>query len=346
MRTAITVTFSPAWWDANYYAESGRRLDLSAVAGRKEDGRLRHEFLLRRYGGVDLAGLRGVKDAYRRTGAEDYGTVMLPGLLGCRIGKKDGYWWAEEANYTGAQLLALDVPDPAVTYPFTMALEQLERIEAAIGRENLVNPYETVNIQGPLNIALKLRGDRFLTDMLENPAMAHRALDLSTRMVERVVEFFRQRFGPLQVRHDYGYCIAHCPLVMISPAMYEEFVLPYENRLADRTEYVTGRANAFELHHCTSVIDPYLPAYKKVRHLSKIDGGDLATDFRRVKRELPGVRVDVNIDSFRIRFQSMDEFLGDVNRLLDDGVDRICWDVIPEIPDAKVFAFLKTVGAL
>ena len=96
--------------------------------------------------------------------------------------------------------------------------------------------------------------------MLEAPALAHRALDLSTRMIERVVDFFGQRFGPMQVRHDYGYCIAHCPLVMISPALHDEFVPPYENRLAERTEYITERPDAFELHHCTSVIDPYLPA--------------------------------------------------------------------------------------
>jgi hypothetical protein len=42
----------------------------------------------------------------------------------------------------------------------------------------------------------------------------------------------------------------------------------------------------------------------------------------------------------------MDAFLADVNRLLADGIDRICWDVIPEIPDEKVLAFLKAVGAL
>lgn len=345
MKTAVTVTFSPAWWDAQYCAEPGRRVDMSTVGGRQEDGRRRHEFLLRRYGDVDLAGLRGVKDAYRRMGTEDYGTVMLPGLLGCRVAKKDGYWWAEEANYTDEQLMALTVPDPATTYPFTLALEHLESIEAAVGRENLVNPYETVNIQGPLNIAMKLRGEQFLVDMLEAPALAHRALEVSTQMVERVTDFLRQRFGPLQVRHDYGYCIAHCPLVMVSPALYEDFILPYENRLAERTEFVTGRSDAFELHHCTSVIDPYLSAYRKVRHLSKIDGGDLATDFRRVKRELPGVRLDVNVDSFRIRFQGLDDFLRDVQGLQDAGIDRICWEVTPEISDEKVLAFLKVVQA-
>jgi hypothetical protein len=80
--------------------------------------------------------------------------------------------------------------------------------------------------------------------------------------------------------------------------------------------------------------------------LSKIDGGDLASDFRRVKKELPGVRVDTGIDSFRVRFQSMDEFLRDVHYLADSGVNRISLDVLPEIPDEKVLAFLKAVEAI
>jgi len=343
MQTAFTVTFSPAWWERNYYTEPGRRTDMGNVSGRRADGARRDEFLRRRYGDIDLAGLRGVRHAYRKI-PTDFGTVVLPGLLGCRVTEADGMWWAEDAGYSDDALRALEAPDPETTPPFTVALKELEALEAAVGRDNVVNAYDTVNIQGPLNIAMKLRGEQFLVDMLEAPDLAHRALEVSTAMIEKVVDVFRRRFGPLKVRHDYGYCIAHCPLVMISPTLYETFILPYENRLADRTEYVTGLPDAFELHHCTSVIDPYLPAYKKVMHLSKIDGGDLATDFRKVKRELPDVRVDVGIDSFRIRFQSMDAFLHDVAYLVDSGVDRISWEVIPEIPDEKVRVFLRILG--
>jgi hypothetical protein len=85
---------------------------------------------------------------------------------------------------------------------------------------------------------MKLRGEPFLVDLIEKPEMAHRALDLSTQMIEKVMRYFRQRFGPLQVRHDYGDCIAHCPLVMISPALYAEFVLPCENRLAPVASWI------------------------------------------------------------------------------------------------------------
>lgn len=344
IKTAFTVTFSPAWWEQNYYSQPGTRIPTDTIDGRREDCRRRDEYLLARYRGVDLAGFRGVKYAYLR--GEDYGTVILPGLLGCRIEQNEGGWWAHDADYTDEQLAALEVPDPETTYPLTMVLKQQEALETAVGRENLVNAYETVNVQGPLNIAMKIRGQQFWTDLIEKPEMACAALDVSTRMIEKVVDFFRQRFGPMKVRHDYGYCIAHCPLAMISPAMYEQFVLPYENRLAERTERITGRRDAFELHHCSTTLDPYLDVYKKVNQLSKIDGGDLASDFRRVKRELPGVRIDTGIDSFRARFQRMDEFLRDVHYLADSGVSRISLDVLPEIPDEKILAFLKALKAI
>ena len=344
MRTAFTVTFSPAWWERNYYTEPARRLDRSSVAGRREDGARRDEFLRRRYGDIDLAGLRGVRHAYRKI-PTDFGTVVLPGLLGCRVTQTDGIWWAEDARYSNDALRALEAPDPETTPPFTTALRELDALEAEIGRENLLNAYETVNIQGPLNIALKLRGEQLLVDMLESPDLAHRALDVSTTMIEKVVDVFRRRFGPMQVRPDYGYCIAHCPLVMISPALYEMFVLPYENRLADRSEAVTGRADTFELHHCTTRIDPYLPAYRKVRHLSKIDGGDVTTDFRLVKQSLPCVRVDTYLDPARVSSQTIDGLLCDVQGMSDSGVDRLSLDVTPEISDEKIRAFLGVLGA-
>jgi len=345
MRTAFTVTFSPDWWNQNYYTEPGRRTDMSRVAGRREDGARRDEFLRRRYGDIDLAGLRGVRHAYRKI-PTDFGTVVLPGLLGCRLTQADGMWWAEDAGYSDDALRALQAPDPETTPPFTEVLKELDALEAEIGRDNLVNAYETVNIQGPLNIALKLRGEQLFVDMLDTPELAHRALEVSTTMIEKVVDLFRHRFGPLKVRHDYGYCIAHCPLVMISPTLYETFVLPYENRLADRAEYVTGHPDTFELHHCTSKIDPYLPAYQKIKHLSKLDGGDVETDFRLVKRTLPGVRVDTYLDPAHVGFQSVDELLHDVQKLSDSGVNRLTLEVTPQISDEKVRAFLRVLGAM
>ncbi len=93
MKTPITVTFSPDWWERNYYCDPARRVDRSTLAGVERDAQLRDEFLLARYGGVDLAGWRGVRYTARRMGTDDFGTVMLPGLLGCRVEKVDGLWW-------------------------------------------------------------------------------------------------------------------------------------------------------------------------------------------------------------------------------------------------------------
>ena len=34
MKTAFTVTFSPAWWEKNYYSQPGTRVPTDTVAGR------------------------------------------------------------------------------------------------------------------------------------------------------------------------------------------------------------------------------------------------------------------------------------------------------------------------
>jgi uroporphyrinogen-III decarboxylase len=242
--------------------------------------------------------------------------------------------------------MELEAPDIETTYPFSDVIKRLDEVEKEVGRENMFNAYDNVNFQGPLNIAVKLRGQQFFIDLIEKPDIARKILDVSTRTIEKVLDYLRQRLGIIRWRPDYGYCIAHCPILMISPAMYETFILPYENRLASKTEYLTGRRGVFELHHCTSVIDPYINTYKKVDQLSKIDGAHLDTDFRRVKRELPNVRIDVGLDSFRVMVQNMDQFLADVYRFIDGGVARISWEITPEIADGKVFEFLKAVKAI
>ena len=71
----------------------------------------------------------------------------------------------------------------------------------------------------------------------------------------------------------------------------------------------------------------------------------MATDFRLVKRTLPGVRVDTGFDPARVSFQRLDEFLRDVQELSDSGVDRLSIDVTPKISDEEVRAFLRVLGA-
>ena len=48
MKTAITVTFSPAWWEQRYYSDPSRRVDTRTVKGRRADCLARDAFLRER----------------------------------------------------------------------------------------------------------------------------------------------------------------------------------------------------------------------------------------------------------------------------------------------------------
>lgn len=86
--------------------------------------------------------------------------------------------------------------------------------------------------RSPFGIACTLRGtSQLLMDMLERPAFVHRLMSFVTD-ARLAWETERSKYlGVPLGRCSLGNDEVNCP--MLSPALYEEFVLPYEKRLSD-----------------------------------------------------------------------------------------------------------------
>jgi uroporphyrinogen-III decarboxylase len=86
--------------------------------------------------------------------------------------------------------------------------------------------------RGPFGVATHIRGyENFLSDMISNPGFAHRILRLVTDVRKEWIadraKFLKKKVGKGNIYNDE----VNCP--SLSPALYEEFVLPYEIELSD-----------------------------------------------------------------------------------------------------------------
>ena len=144
--------------------------------------------------------------------------------------------------------------------------------------------------RGPMDTAVQLRGWRSLMfDMIDQPAFVHDLmeaiteyrLDYETRRAELTGIGIEESLGGLW-EDD-----VNCDV--LSPDMYEEFVFPYEKRMASQHKQVT--------YHSCGNLTPVLPLINKLPNLHKIYFSEPWTDFESAKsavRNKKIIRIDMN----------------------------------------------------
>jgi uroporphyrinogen decarboxylase len=146
---------------------------------------------------------------------------------------------AEYALKEPADLLRLAVPDPRRAGRFPLFLEALERLVHQVGDEVPVG----LTLGGPVSTAANLRGtERFMRDIVRDPAFAHRLLEYA---LEITLPFVREA-----AKLPVGFTIVD-PVSsgsLISPAIYRDFAYPYQRRLIDEIISASGRRPV--LHIC------------------------------------------------------------------------------------------------
>lgn len=183
--------------------------------------------------------------AYRTYGLDGVG--VGPGLIGfaeaagSRVAFPDtGSAFIEDyAVRSEADLDRLTLPDSSSAGRFPLFYEALTILVEEVGDEVPVG----AAIGGPFTTAANLRGaEHFLRDLTLNPQFAHRLLDFSLGIT---VAFIRE-VAALPI----GFTIADpvCSGSLISSKAYREFAFPYQRRLVDEIQALSGRRPT--LHIC------------------------------------------------------------------------------------------------
>lgn len=193
------------------------------------------------------------------------------------------------------------------------------------------------NVQGALNVALKLRGPDIFVDMVEDPPFVHFFLQHITQTILQ----FTQRVQAKQ--RESGFVAEHmvssnCVVNMISPAMYRTFVLPCDRQLAESFAL-------FGIHTCNWNSTPYLEAMASLPDMQYLDMG-LSTDLPRAAALFPSdMTAGVFFPPNEVAERSEEWLRGEIRRVtaLFSCCDLIVADIDSDFPDEALRRFIRLV---
>lgn len=225
---------------------------------------------------------------------------------------------------TDEKIENLEPPDLDDNPFFKSLLRQLDWIEK---KKGIIAGY--VNLQGVLNNAIRLRGEQLMLDMLESPRLAKHLLECVCRTMTDAA-------GRIQARQESSgfktgfFTVSNCMVNMVSPEIYEEFLLPLDVRIAEEFKLIG-------VHNCAWRIDPYLEHYRKIPNVAYIDMG-LNSDFKKAKSFFPDARRAVMYPPVDIANKNMGQIRNDLGRIAEElgPCDLVCADIEAGVPDSRV----------
>ena len=335
------LVFMPSWWHKHYGISFDESFYLDKEA-RIRNEQVLNQALAKRFGEIGL----GCLDYGRRPliGSQHVaGGFVMPALMGCQISfSPDQSPVAIEAHLTDDAIRNLEVPDPRTTWPMNKLLADMDWLQAEFGYVE-----GDFDLDGVLNLALSLRGQRLFLDFVENPALVRRLLDVCTEAMLAVAECVKPRTGSLAIATNRMithvdralFLHSNCSVQMTSPETYREFLLRPELALA-------RRLSPYGIHHCGNNMHRYAPVYARVT-AGFFDVG-WASDIAAARRALPDAFFSLRLNPGRMLAGTPDEAAADAERLLRSGapLERAglcCINMDAGTPDDNVWAVLAVV---
>lgn len=343
----VDITFHPKWWHQN------AGISFTQEFFENEKIRLEADFHMRQVLAERFAetGLFSRPKEKRPLLDSDLlaGEFLQAKLLGCEV------LFAEDAlpevlcaHLSEEQIWNLCVPDLDENKLWKSYENQLSRLCEEYGYVD-----SGLDLYGVQNLAFALRGNNLFMDYYDNPELVAHLMQVCTetllRVAERILRFTKSisrgvssavRFASSEI-----YVTSNCTVDLISPHMYEEYLLPWDSMLARKF----GRIG---IHHCGAHCERYVDLYKKVPNLCWLEAGAFS-DFAAVRKSYRGMlnlryspRSLLEKTSEEIRKDVMQQFRA---AWLDGEPDKTtmsCVGVDPDTPDENVKAFIAAVQAI
>jgi hypothetical protein len=303
----VDVVLHPSWW----HAHAGITFDEDFFfhpAKRVESERRMEQILHERFGRYGLGADRH-RDLPVIGAVHNAAGFLVSEMLGCQVNyKADG---APDVIPAGRETLDID-PDQ----PFrSAAAKRYERL-----RDQLKTRHGRVlgdiNWGGVLNIALDLRGQDVLLDMVDDPDHTRTQFRKLAAVLDRFASAVQAETGTSSisvnrtVRHFREPVFLHseCSHTMISVPNYEQFLMPIDVEWG-------RRHRPFGIHHCGKDPHRFAASYARLPRLDFLDlgwGGDVAL----LRRHLPRTFFNIRLDPVSIVRQTPAEIRETVTRLV------------------------------
>ena len=257
-----------------------------------------------------------------------HGALVMAMIFGIPVEYYHDNWpAARHAFLSESAIAALETPNLDSSPVFAQIIGQMDTIEREFGR---IEGY--LNWQGVLNNAYRIRGAEILADLLACPSLAHHLFHViaETMIAGMRYVYERQRKTGVIVRHA---TVSNCLVNMVSPEIYREHLLPYDQMISDAFD-------RFGIHNCAWNVDPYIEDYARIRTLGYVDMG-IESGLARAKRICPDTRRAVMYTPRDLAAKSLPEIREDLERIRRElsPCDIVMADIDCEIPDERVIAF-------
>ena len=203
-----------------------------------------------------------------------YGVHFVDRIFGCEVFFQDGQWYN---RYLKNEVGQLQKPDLENNETWALA----KRIANAFLDLKVTAPlFETPVIASPLNIAVNLYGEEILVAMLMEPEAAHHDLQIINEVLIELHQWYRAHIPAQQLQPvcSCGRCqppghgqICGCTTQLLSPGLYEEFIMPLDNALLG--VYPHGGM----IHLCGSHTQ-LIPLFAKMPNLKCVQLNDKAAE--------------------------------------------------------------------
>jgi hypothetical protein len=212
---------------------------------------------------------------------------------------------------------------------------QFDKIENRWGKiAGYLNCY-----QGILNTAFRLRGQEIFVDMVEDADFAKWLFNHIFETTLCLAKLVQQR------QRDSGFPIdqyssANCVVNMISPEMYEEFILPFDMKYA----------NAFlryGIHTCNWNATSYFEAIRKIERMGYLDMG-MDSDMAKARELFPDARRGVLYSPTKIKSCELKTIKDEFEKIHADlgPCDIILADIDSDVPNEKVQAIVASADLI
>lgn len=259
-----------------------------------------------------------------------YGSKVIAMLYGFEVQFPEYDWPGDVSNRPMAfEMLSHMKPIDLDDNPHMEKLElQMDQMERCFGR---IDGF--LNYQGVLNTAQKLRGNEIFIDMMEEEAFcddlfAHIA-DTIGKLALRVQA--RQRTSGVDIDL---LSVSNCVVSMISPEMYERYILPHDLALSKQFA-------RFGIHTCNWNVTPYMEKLTAIERMGYLDMS-ASSDLEKARRLFPNTRLAIFFTPGDIETLSLDAMEREFHRIasLSSPCDVIFADMTLNTSDQKLNALI------
>jgi hypothetical protein len=336
----VEVVFHPSWWHRRYGLDFDESFFFDPVR-RVESERVMRSALHDRFGDLGL----GEANALPRPviGPVNIAAGWLPSaVLGCEIRfHADASPDVIPANWPDEKILALFAPDLEANPVFSRLIAMMDTLQAGYGSLE-----GDVNWEGLQNVALNLRGSQLFLDYTENPQLARHLLDVVCATLIAIATYVRGRTGStsIAVNRIVGAvkpCVSlhpNCSIQMISPRMFHNFLLEYEQKMAHAL-------SPYGIHHCGNDM------HKVAREYAQIEGAEFfdvgwGSDVDACRAALPKAFFSLRLSPIRVATLTPEQVAADAEGLLRaagplEQAALCCINLDDTTPDENVRAIFR-----